>query len=188
MFYCEACRVIERWPKSFRLSMGGCEVCQESMPCHDVQAHKLPVFDEKRMKTLCLLPTEVNEFSLSKLMGKRYFRVIRVVQKVAVKDGEAVTVEYDDGDLISPQSDPLIIGTLAIPRNGSAEYVPHIVWNEKLWRTIDEGTENLYEMLTGVKGDDVKKFAERLRKNGFPGKLGKVHAVVDDSGVESKVA
>jgi len=55
MFYCEKCRVKNKWPLSpgFR-SFGPCEVCQKTLPCYDVPSGALPVRPRPDPKTFAL--------------------------------------------------------------------------------------------------------------------------------------
>jgi hypothetical protein len=123
------------------------------------------------MKTLCLTPAyqdEQSSFHLDQLQGKRYLRVIKVRETIETRNDGVIIVQYDEGELANPNTDPLIIGTIVKVRGpGSVpEYAVRVLWNNKLWRTLDEDTAELMQTLTGIKGDDVRKFAERLRKSG----------------------
>src|SRR5215831_5425142 len=108
------------------------------------------------MKTIALVPVSYKElegFTLDKLQGRKYFRVLRTVEKSDVH----VVLEYDEGELADPGTDPLIIGTIHKefyePDGGvSDDYQPRVLWNEQLWRTLDEDTEDLFHMMTGIKG------------------------------------
>ena len=43
MFYCNDCRKRNRWPDSFRTSLGSCEVCGTKTDCFDVPSSYLPL-------------------------------------------------------------------------------------------------------------------------------------------------
>jgi hypothetical protein len=115
-------------------------------------------------------PKEQEAFSLDKLTGQRYFRVLRVLKRVAIHQGmgESVTLEYDEGELANPGADPLIIGTITktvVDGNNKADYQPRVLWNDRLWQSLDEGSEAMFQTMMGIKASDVKKFAERLRQH-----------------------
>ena len=42
MFYCEDCRKKHKWPTSPFRSLGQCEMCKTSAPCHDTPSGRLP--------------------------------------------------------------------------------------------------------------------------------------------------
>ena len=42
MYFCESCRQKRSWPESLYRSLGRCEVCGISQPCHSVAARNLP--------------------------------------------------------------------------------------------------------------------------------------------------
>lgn len=42
MFYCEFCREENKWPYSFRKSLGACELCNRYGPQYDVTLKYLP--------------------------------------------------------------------------------------------------------------------------------------------------
>lgn len=47
MFFCEPCRVKNKWPESWLRSQGRCEVCRRSRECHDVPSSALPLPPKK---------------------------------------------------------------------------------------------------------------------------------------------
>ena len=49
MFFCEKCRLKNKWPEGFSKSVGPCELCRKSALCHDVPSSFLP-FAKKSAK------------------------------------------------------------------------------------------------------------------------------------------
>ena len=47
MFYCEACRVKNEWPRAISTGRGPCALCRREGPCHDVPVDELPDPDEQ---------------------------------------------------------------------------------------------------------------------------------------------
>lgn len=43
MFYCDNCRIKEKWPESIGKSLGKCEVCGKNTECHDRPSSSIPV-------------------------------------------------------------------------------------------------------------------------------------------------
>lgn len=43
MFYCEPCRIKNKWPESFGKSYGPCELCGKKAECHDRPSSSLPL-------------------------------------------------------------------------------------------------------------------------------------------------
>ncbi len=114
------------------------------------------------MQTIGLVPSTETNFSIDKLNGKKYYRVVRTISK----SDRHVILEIDEADMRDPSTDPLIIGTLTIIRDGVSlpDYSPRVLWDNRLWRTLDEDTEEFFTILTGIKSEDVKKFAKRLHE------------------------
>ena len=42
MFFCEPCRQRNKWPISWAISFGPCEVCGKKTECYDVPSKHLP--------------------------------------------------------------------------------------------------------------------------------------------------
>jgi hypothetical protein len=123
------------------------------------------------VKTIALSPAsdrELVDFSIDQLIGKKYFKVLRLVSRT----NHHVVLEYDESELTSPAADPLIVGTVnkTISSGGveTPDYVVRALWESKLWRSLDKNTEELLDLLAGVKPVNMKKFAEQLRAGDYP--------------------
>lgn len=42
MFFCDPCKIENKWPGNFMTSYGKCELCEKSAPCYDVPSKYLP--------------------------------------------------------------------------------------------------------------------------------------------------
>lgn len=42
MFYCKQCAEKHKWPNSFSVSYGRCEMCEEVAECYDTPSSRLP--------------------------------------------------------------------------------------------------------------------------------------------------
>jgi hypothetical protein len=167
MLYCGTCALTMGWPRSQTRKRGQCELCGNTGSCNDAPASQLNCITVKTIALVTVHPAEQENFTID---GRQYLRVVKILKRVQIGAvGESVTLEYiRDNNLNDPAADPLIIGTIQtkiVDEHGTrSDYRPRVLWNERLWRTLDEDTEAIYEMLTGVKAADVKQFAEQLRQ------------------------
>lgn len=120
--------------------------------------------------TICLLPLANQNIDLTDLTGKRYFGVKQILKKIDLGDGrEAFTLLLEKACLEDPNADPLIMGVIYSPKRSDTQNSRHdtrIIWNNRAWRTADEDTCELFELLSGVKSEDIAKFADYLNGKG----------------------
>ena len=97
MFFCEPCRVKNKWPEGWSQSAGRCECCGSSAVCHDVTSSRLPQArnqEEKCRPTygwVQLPSTKKKAFLLSMepqlfLTGSRFFDAIEAPKRRADVD------------------------------------------------------------------------------------------------------
>jgi|10_taG_2_1085330.scaffolds.fasta_scaffold00245_18 hypothetical protein len=65
---------------------------------------------------------------------------------------EYIVAEYSNDELSSPDSDPLVIGLVL--HNG--EYVPHAVWDDKVWSILGEDTLDILSTMLGVSVENLQ--------------------------------
>jgi len=97
---------------------------------------------------------------LHDLTNARVYRTIRS-RKIDAGGSEYVIVEYDDGDLASPNSDPLVIGLLL--RDG--DYVPHAVWNNRIWSILTKESLSLLSVMIGITVEDLQTAEKVLNES-----------------------
>jgi len=68
MFFCEKCRVMNKWPESTLKSYGVCESCGEETGCHDVPSAILPGPTQKKPKKERKERKKKETFDVSKYM------------------------------------------------------------------------------------------------------------------------
>lgn len=125
---------------------------------------------EKKIVTL----TQANEegfdakelgVDLEKFTNVQIFCVTKIKERVNDGHLHYVTLEFIDGDVINPTSDPLIFCTI---RKQTDEYTTHCehraFWDNKLWRILDDDAGDLLELLHGIKKTDVAAFAAKLHE------------------------
>jgi hypothetical protein len=149
MFYCELCRTINGWPSGFWRSHGTCEMCGRSGSCYDVPSKVLKLVREDKTITLSPVPDKDEErFSLNDLIGKMFFTVVGMTRPTT----RHFTLRFRRGELGSPDADPLILGTVRkeikdLDGNPTHDYQVRALWNNKLWRVLDEDSEELVDLL-----------------------------------------
>jgi len=164
MFYCETCRVQNSWPKGLSRSFGRCEDCGNKIMCYDVPSGSLPL--ASAVKKVVLTPVNEPDFTIDQLQGAKNFRVVRVV----INTSQRVVLHYrPSDDLTNPAIDPLIIGTVVkettpvVPMITSvAEYQVRILWDNKLWKAVDDDVAGFLGLMSGVKASDLKDLKEKL--------------------------
>lgn len=65
-----------------------------------------------------------------------YHRVLDAYRICPPGDRECWVVEYDNGEVADPSTDPLIVGALDLVDYGGTEPNPEvrIVWNDRVWK------------------------------------------------------
>lgn len=101
---------------------------------------------------------------LEKLSNVRIYCVTKV--KEIIKEGflHYVNLEFTDGDIVNPDSDPLIFCTLIkrTDESNTTHCEMRAIWNNKLWRILDDDASSLLELLAGIKKSDVDNFVDKL--------------------------
>lgn len=157
MFYCEACRVANQWPKGMSKSVGPCEMCGITRHCYDRPSSSLPKYREVRQISLLPLVGGLHDsFKMEDLLDQQHFRVVAVVSK----SPRRVVLDYAKGDLADPATDPLIIGTIRF----NDDYSVRVLWDGKLWRPWDPDTDEAMGILEGIKPGNVEDFLQKLKR------------------------
>lgn len=140
MYYCEACRIINDWPKGIGRSFGKCEVCNITSPCYDRPSSSLQtLLTAKRISLLPLDSEKHADFKLSDLIGPRQF----CVKQIVTRSPRRVVIDYHIGDVADPNSDPIIIGSIV----SDGEYSVRVLWDNRLWRPWDRETDEFMDAI-----------------------------------------
>lgn len=109
---------------------------------------------------------------LHNLTNARFYRTVHS-RKINAGESEYAIVEYDDGSLAPPDSDPLVIGLLYCKAGSvvksqdliDGDYVPHAVWNDRVWSILDQDALSLISLLTGVTVEDLQTAEQVLNES-----------------------
>lgn len=114
-------------------------------------------------------------FDIRNMSNVHVYQVLKVAE--IVNDGHLhyVKLEFIEGEIADPKADPMIVGTISRtieqePTLGVAvsptqtDRQWRVLWDNKLWRPLDEGSE-LLEAFMGIKASDVEKFVDKLAEN-----------------------
>lgn len=117
------------------------------------------------MKTLGLVESDIRVeelgFDLNHLTNARFYRFLRS-RKIDTGGAAYVIVEFDSGDLSFPDAVPLVIGLIY----QNQEFVPHVVWDNKVWHILSDDALQSLVAITGIKADsflnsEIARFFER---------------------------
>lgn len=136
MFYCERCRVINGFPQGIAPHYGPCEMCGNKAACWSVHSSQCK---RPTQRKLVMTPAEKGDFSVDQLLGPKQM----VVTKVLHREDRRAVVEFDEGDVNNPDSDPMIVGTIAL----YGDYVVRILWDQQLWRPVEDNVDQFLSMV-----------------------------------------
>ena len=138
------------------------------------------------MKTNTITLIQANEegfdpdkfnFDIKNTSNVKVFCVLRVIE--LVNDGHLhyVKLEFNNGDITDPKADPMIIDTIShfLEQESEDQAVSpkvinnqwRVMWNNKLWRPLNDNTAMLLECFMGISKEDIKVFADKLASNQF---------------------
>lgn len=117
-------------------------------------------------------------FDIKNMSNVQIFRVLRVVEMVNEGHLHYVKLEFNDGDISDPEADPMIVGTISRfieqePEEGQAvspkvmDNQWRIMWDNKLWRPLDDDAASILECFRGIDKGSMKAFADKLASDQF---------------------
>ncbi|MGI9571284.1 MAG: hypothetical protein ACR2PH_16455 [Desulfobulbia bacterium] len=134
------------------------------------------------MKTRTVTLTQANDegfdpekfnFDIKNMSNVQVFCVLRVVELVKEGNLHYVKLEFNEGEVADPKSDPMIVGTISrfIPQESnddvSLDTQWRVMWDNKLWRPLDDDAATLLECFRGIDKNDIKAFADKLSSDQF---------------------
>lgn len=120
------------------------------------------------------------QFDIQNMSNVRIYQVTEVVELVNEGHLHYVKLNFIEGEIADPKSDPMIVGT--IKRTIEQESTPdvavsptqtplitdlqwRVLWDNKLWRPLDDNATAILEAFCGIKAADVQKFSDKLADN-----------------------
>jgi len=102
---------------------------------------------------------------LERFTNVQTFCVTRVKERVNQGHLRYVTLDFIDGEVANPSSDPLIFCTIRKHVDDATTHCEHrAFWANKLWRILDDEAGDLLELLHGIKKTDVAAFVAKLQE------------------------
>jgi hypothetical protein len=101
-------------------------------------------------------------FDIKHLTNVKVFCVAK--SEVVEQEGHlnCVRVTFYEGELADPASDPMIVGTIKRSVDGKPDSQWRVIWDDKLWRPLDDNGAAILEAFYGIKAKDVEQFAAKL--------------------------
>ena len=119
---------------------------------------------------------EALKFDIQNMSNVKIYQVVKVVELVNEGYLHYVKLDFIEGEIENPKSDPMIVGT--IQRTIEQESIPgiavsptktdlqwRVLWDDKLWRPLDDSATAILEAFCGIKAADVQKFSDKLADN-----------------------
>ena len=117
-------------------------------------------------------------FDIKNMSNVQVFRVLRVTELVKQGNLHYVKLEFNEGDVADPKADPMIVGTITrtieqTPEQGQAvspkvlDHQWRVMWDNKLWRPLDDDAATILEAFRGIKKKDIQAFADKLASDNF---------------------
>jgi hypothetical protein len=143
------------------------------------------------MKTRTITLTQANDegfdpekfnFDIKNMSNVQVYRVLRVVELVKEGHLHYVKLEFNDGDVSDPEADPMIVGTISrfieqSPQTGQAvspkvmDTQWRVMWDNKLWRPLDDDAATILECFRGIDKDRMEAFKNKLVSEDFKRQL-----------------
>lgn len=134
------------------------------------------------MKTRTITLTQANDegfdpekfnFDIKNMSNVNVYRVLKASDVVKEGHLRMVTLEFNEGDVQDPAADPMIVGTISrfieqSPQPGQAvspkvlDTQWRVLWDNKLWRPLDDDAATLLECFQGISKDSIKSLANKL--------------------------
>lgn len=125
--------------------------------------------EDQTQRTITL--TEANDegfdpealgLDLNKLSDTQLFCVLEVRNHIESGHLNCVTLVYRSGDVMDPSDDPLIIGVIVRNIEGRNDYQYRAMWNNKLWRILDDEYSQFINLLSGTSKAAMSTLAGKL--------------------------
>lgn len=133
------------------------------------------------MKTRTIMLTQANEegfdpeklnFDIKNMSNVVVYRVMKV--RDVVKEGHLhyVKLEFIEGDISDPAADPMIVGTISrfiehADQDKTMDTQWRVMWDQKLWRPLDDDATTLLECFRGIDKDSMEAFKNKLDSDRF---------------------
>lgn len=131
-------------------------------------------------------------FDIKNMSNVKVYCVLQVVELVKEGHLHYVKLEFIEGDMADPKSDPMIVGTISrfieqkpVPAllGDSTKVLDHqwrVMWDNKLWRPLDDDAATLLECFQGIDKDRMTSFANKLASGKFRQDL--AQKIIDEVG------
>lgn len=115
-------------------------------------------------------------FDIKNMSNVQVFCVLRVIELINEGHLHYVKLEFCKGDISDPKCDPMIVGTISrfleqeMQDGSSKSELNHqwrVMWDNKLWRPLDDDAATILECFMGVDADKMKAFSDKLYDVGF---------------------
>lgn len=112
-------------------------------------------------------------FDIRNMSNVKVYQVTKVLELINDGNLHYVKLEFIQGEIADPKADPMIVGAISrtVEQQSSddvavsptqTDYQWRVLWNNKLWRPLDDDGLTLLETFCGIKASDMQKFAEKL--------------------------
>ena len=116
---------------------------------------------------------EALKFDIQNMSNVKIYQVVEIIELVNEGHLHYVKLNFIEGEIADPKSDPMIVGTIqrTIEReidgvvDSKTDHQWRVLWDEKLWRPLDDNATTILEAFYGIKAADVQKFSDKLADN-----------------------